>query len=258
MKIAYAGFDLFYPALEALHRSGCEIVRIFSCKVDNVTEFNTDVTDFARKHNIPITYDRITTEDLVKLRDSGVDALFCAAYYYRMPIIDDFKMLNIHPSLLPQGRGSWPMPVQILRGDKCGGVSIHKMEESFDTGEILMQKSFEIADDENLSTFMDKIYALLPPMIDLLVSNLDYYYSNAIVQGEGEYIQCPDERDYIITKDSDFDYADRVCRAFYGFYVIYNDGENEHRLLNYKAKKGDNNMKRYKIRGGYLASDTQR
>lgn len=254
MKIAYAGFDLFYPALEALYDSGCEIVKIFSCSVDNVTEFNTQVTDFARAHSISITYDKITTEDLVELRDSGVDALFCAAYYYRMPIIDDFKMLNIHPSLLPMGRGSWPMPVQILRADEHGGVSIHKMEESFDTGEILMQKSFEIAREENLSTFMDKIYALLPDMIDTLVKDLDYYYSNATAQSGGEYLQCPDERDYIISIDSDFDYADRVCRAFYGFYIVYDDGTHEHHLRNFVAAKGDNENVQYKIKGGYLTS----
>lgn len=254
MKIAYAGFDLFYPALVSLYDSGCEIVKIFSCKVDNVTEFNTAVTDFARAHNIPITYDRITTEDLVGLRDSKVDALFCAAYYYRMPIINDFKMLNIHPSLLPMGRGSWPMPVAILRGDKYSGVSVHKMEQSFDTGEILMQKPFVIGSNETLSTFMDKIYALLPDMINSLVSNLDYYYNNAAAQGEGEYLECPNERDYVIDKNSDFDYADRVCRAFYGFYVIYDDGEREHRLRNFRALKGDNKNAQYKIKGGYLTS----
>ena len=95
MKIAYAGFDLFYPMLKALFDNGCEIVKIYSCKVDNVTEFNTDVTAFAQAHNIPITYDRITLSDLETLKAQGVDALFCAAYYYRMPILEGFKMKHI-------------------------------------------------------------------------------------------------------------------------------------------------------------------
>lgn len=252
MKIAYAGFDLFYPALEALHQNGCEIVKIFSCRVDNVTEFNTRVTEFANTHNIPITYEKITPHDLAELKNSGVDALFCAAYYYRMPILSGFKMINIHPSLLPIGRGAWPMPVCILNDYKTSGVTLHKMAEDFDTGDIIMQKEFALAPDENLDSFMGKIYALLPDMIKKLVSNLDYYWDNAKAQGEGEYWTAPDERDYIITPDTDYYAASKILRAFYGFYVIYNDGEKEHRLLRHLAQKGENKDAKYKVRGGYL------
>ena len=257
MKIAYAGFDLFYPMLESLYQNGCEITKVFSCKVDQVTEFNTKVTQFAKSHNIPITYDKITLSDLEELKNNGVEALFCAAYYYRMPILKGLKMINVHPSLLPQGRGAWPMPLSILRKDKKSGVTFHKMEETFDTGEILMQKSFELDKAENLDTFMEKIYALLPDMVKELLCNFDYYFENAHTQGEGEYETAPDERDYIITKSTDFEYADRILRAFYGFYTIYDDGENEHRFLKATAIKGENCGKQFKINGGYIKCDTK-
>lgn len=252
MKIAYAGFDLFYPMLEALYQSGCEIVKIFSCKVDNITEFNTAVADFASTHAIPITYDKITIDDLKELKENGVDALFCAAYYYRMPILPDFMMINVHPSLLPKGRGAWPMPVAILENHKESGVTFHKMEESFDTGAIIMQKSFELSPNENLDTFMKKIYELLPDMVKTLLSNFDYYYKNATAQGEGEYLEAPDENNYIITKETSFEKADRILRAFYGFFTIYDDGETKHRLLQAKAIKGNNKDRQFKIQGGYI------
>lgn len=252
MKIAYAGFDLFYPMLESLYKNGCEIVKIFSCKVDNVTEFNQKVTEFAHTHFIPITYDKITLEDLVSLKNDGVEALFCAAYYYRMPILENFKMINVHPSLLPLGRGSWPMPLSILNRDKKSGVTFHKMEEDFDTGEIIMQKEFELYNDENLDSFMEKIYALLPDMVNVLLSNFENYYQNAKPQGHGEYLSVPDENDYIIDKDTEFEKADRILRAFYGFDVLYNDGEKTHRLRKATAQKGENKDKKYKIVGGYL------
>lgn len=255
MKIAYAGFDLFYPALEALHHNGCEIVKIFSCKVDNVTEFNTQVTQFANTHSIPITYDKITIDDLNQLKGMGVDALFCAAYYYRMPILSGFKMINIHPSLLPLGRGAWPMPISILNDDKIGGVTLHKMAEDFDTGDIIMQREFTLSNDENLDTFMGKIYALLPDMITRFLSNPEYYWDNASPQGEGEYWDAPDERDYVITPDTDYDVADRILRAFYGFFVIYSDFESEHKLRYGKAVRGDNTDREYKINGGYIVCE---
>ncbi len=255
MKIAYAGFDLFYPMLESLYKNGCEIVKIFSNKVDNVTEFNLKVTEFAHAHDIPITYDKITLKDLVWLKNDGVEALFCAAYYYRMPILENLKMINVHPSLLPKGRGSWPMPLSILNCDKKSGVTFHIMEESFDTGKIIMQKEFELSEDENLLSFMEKIYALLPQMVKELLSDFDNYYQNATTQGEGEYLSTPDENDYIIDKNTDFEKADRILRAFYGFDVLYSNGEKTHRLRKAKAIKGENENEKFKVVGGYIKAE---
>lgn len=256
MKIAYAGFDLLYPALESLHKSGCEVVKIFSCKVDNVTEFNTKTTEFAHAHDIPITYDKITYDDLIALKESGVEALFCGAYYYKIPILKDFKMINIHPSFLPIGRGAWPMPVAILNEHKESGVTFHKMEESFDSGDILIQRSFFLSDNENLSTFMEKIYNMLPDMIKELLSDFSHYYDNAQPQSTGEYWECPDENDYVITTNTDYNTADRILRAFKGFYVIYEDNNSKTHLLNAVAVKGDNTQKQYKIKDGYLTTDS--
>ena len=161
MKIAYAGFDLLYPMLESLYSNGCEIVKIFTNKVDNVFEHNEKVMSFSKEHNIPITTDKITLEDLKELKAQGVDALFCAAYYHLIPILPDFKMINVHPSLLPFGRGSWPMPLCILSGAKESGVTFHKMAESFDSGDIILQKAFDIDENEDLHSFMEKAYNFL-------------------------------------------------------------------------------------------------
>ncbi|MDO4747964.1 MAG: formyltransferase family protein [Eubacteriales bacterium] len=255
MKIAYAGFDLLYPVLESLYDNGCEIVKIFTNKVDNITEFNTSVTAFAQKHNIELSYDKITTDDLLSLQSEGVDALFCAAYYYRVPILKGFKMVNVHPTFLPYGRGAWPMPMYILNNRSTSGVTFHKMEESFDTGDILMQKSFELKEKETLSGYMEKVYSLIPSIVGQLVADLDYYYDNAQEQADGEYLEAPDERDFIITEETDFEAADKILRAFEGFYVIYYSEGCEHRLLNAHAVKGNNENKKFKISGGYIAID---
>ncbi len=252
MKIAYAGFDLLYPMLEALYDNGCEIVKIFTNKVDNVTEHNEKVIAFANEHSIPITTDKITLADLDELKAQGVEALFTAAYYHLIPILPDFKMINVHPSLLPYGRGSWPMPLCILNEIKESGVTFHKMAESFDSGDIILQKSFELSENEDLETFMDKVYGLIPQMVSELFSNFNNFYENAKEQGYGEYQQAPDEYDYIITKGTDFYDANRITRAFFGFYTIYSDGEKEYKLRFYRAVKGDNKNEKFKIKGGYL------
>ncbi len=252
MKIAYAGFDLFYNAIQALIDNGCTVAKIFSCKADNVSEFNKKITALAKEKSIPITYDRITRDDLIDLKAQGVQALFCAGYYYLIPIVDDMIMLNIHPSLLPMGRGAWPMPVAILNGDQKSGVTIHKMDKSFDTGDIVMQEEFSLSDSDNLDTFMQKANSTVSDMICRLLSDFDSYYNNAKKQGKGEYLEEPNISDYIITKDTSFCDADRILRAFYGFPVIYYDGKNEHKLIRAKAAKGTADTPMLKILGGYI------
>lgn len=54
--------------------------------------------------------------------------------------IPEKKTLNIHPSLLPKYRGASPIQSQILEDEKKIGVSIMQIEETMDTGPIIVQK----------------------------------------------------------------------------------------------------------------------
>ena len=138
MRIAYLGIDLLKPVLDALLREGCRVLKLFTCPVDNVTEFNTAALQTARERGIPYTRERITAADLDELAAQGCELLVCAGYYYRVPVTDAFPMVNFHPTPLPVGRGSWPMPRLILEGAGLGGVTAHKMAADFDTGDILL------------------------------------------------------------------------------------------------------------------------
>ena len=132
MKVAYIGIDLLFPALTALYERECDIMKIFTCKTDNITEFNTAVTAFAQLHNIPVTTERITSEDLRELEENGCELIISAGYYYMIPVDTNIKMINIHPTLLPIGRGAWPMPRLIMEGYTEGGVTFHKIIKEAD------------------------------------------------------------------------------------------------------------------------------
>ncbi len=251
MKIAYIGIDLFYPALEILSKM-CEIEEIFTCETDNETEFNVKVINFAEKNNIPYTKNRITKNDIERLIEKGCDAAICAGYYFKIPVVSGFPIVNIHPSLLPVGRGSWPMPQTILRGFKTSGVTIHKIAEGFDTGDILLQERFSLGKYENHTSFMEKAYKLLPMMLKALVENFDALYENAIPQSEEEYWEAPTEEDYTIDKDTSFEKADLILRAFLGYDCIYKKGNEKHIIRNAKAVRGENSGKAFKIQGGYI------
>ena len=263
MKIAYIGIDLFYPAPLWLQNAGAEIAEVFTFKTDNVTEFNTKIIAFAKENKIPYPLSRITAEDIKRLRESGVHAAVCAGYYYKIPVTEDFPIVNIHPSLLPLGRGSWPMPHAILSGAKKSGVTIHKIAEGFDTGDILMQESFYLAKDENLDTFMEKALGLLPDMLKRLVKNFDSLWRGAKKQGEGEYIAAQTEKDWTVTADmagrsmvdkmfGDYWQKFASLRAFYGYECIY-AGKNGNVMIHRgRARKGEPLGQKLPLTDGYI------
>ncbi|MCD8337966.1 MAG: hypothetical protein LUD18_12010 [Lachnospiraceae bacterium] len=232
-RIAYIGIDLLYPALPALIKAGCEIMEVITCETDNVTEFNVQVCECAKKRGIPLFIGEISAERLSVLRERGCEAVVCGGYYYRIPVVEDLKMVNIHPSLLPVGRGAWPMPVTILKGLRVSGVTVHRMTEGFDEGAILLQEEIPVSPKENLLTLTKKQRAVLPGMMRRLAADFDTLYEQAKPQGNGEYWPCPLEEDYPLTPDTPFE----ELRAFYGYECIYDANGIRYGLIEGVAEK---------------------
>lgn len=259
MKIAYIGIDLLYPALPALYDKGCDILKIFTCRTDNITEFNTAVTEFAYSHNIPLTMERITLTDLRILEDIGCELIISAGYYYMIPVDTNIKMINIHPTMLPVGRGAWPMPRLIMDGYTEGGITFHKIVKEADAGDIVLQKSFTIDKKENHMTYMDKVYRFLKGMIDELIDKLDELYNNALPQGEGSYFADMVQEDYTVDSSMTVQEADVILRAFYGYECIYRSQEGLYELIGaYSTYDLHENYISFKLKDGYVETKTAR
>ena len=231
MKIAYIGIDMLFPALQALHDNKAEILKIFTCKTDNITEFNIQICDFAKVHNIPLQFTRITLADIYELKELGCELIVCGGYYYKIPVTDEIPMVNFHPSLLPYGRGAWPMPLAILNHLTETGITLHKISAGFDEGDIILQRSAEILSNDDLESLTNRILSKIPEMVAELLNDFDYLYSNAKPQGYGEYQECVSEYDYPLSENSEYDYADLVLKAFYGYECIYEAPNQKYSLI---------------------------
>jgi phosphoribosylglycinamide formyltransferase 1 len=85
---------------------------------------------------------------LAALRDSSID-LICLAGYMRVlgqDIVDAYRgrIMNVHPALIPSfcGKGMYGHHVHeavIARGVKVTGVTVHLVDEDYDTGPIVLQ-----------------------------------------------------------------------------------------------------------------------
>ncbi len=87
------------------------------------------------------------------------------------PVLDIPKIacVNVHPSLLPKYRGPSPINWPIIRGDKKTGVTTMIMDKGMDTGDILLQKTTSIGDEETAAD----LYRRLSTMgADLLLETL--------------------------------------------------------------------------------------
>lgn len=91
--------------------------------------------------------EKLKDESFIK-KISEYDLFIVASYGKIIPkiIIDlpKYKVLNIHPSLLPKYRGPSPLQEQILNDEKEIGVSIMLIDEQVDHGNIIVQKKVEI------------------------------------------------------------------------------------------------------------------
>lgn len=58
--------------------------------------------------------------------------------------------INCHPSLLPDYRGANPYSHVIINDEKVSGVTLHFMDESFDTGDIICQKKLSLSGNETM------------------------------------------------------------------------------------------------------------
>jgi methionyl-tRNA formyltransferase len=88
--------------------------------------------------------------------------------------------LNIHPSLLPAYRGPAPIAWSLIRGEKTTGVTIFRIREGIDTGEIVLQREFplpETWDAGQLERFLSEVGAdlLLEALEGLALGTLQPY-----------------------------------------------------------------------------------
>src|SRR4030095_5651793 len=65
--------------------------------------------------------------------------------------------INLHGSLLPQYRGAAPINWAVINGEKVTGVTTFKLQQEIDTGNILLQESIEIGEDETAGEVHDRM-----------------------------------------------------------------------------------------------------
>jgi formyltetrahydrofolate-dependent phosphoribosylglycinamide formyltransferase len=132
----------------------------------------------AREHNIPSYHlsqkqfpseGRFDEAILDVFRRHGVNFIVLAGYMKKLSanLVRQFhnRMLNIHPALLPKfgGKGMYGMHVHeavINAGERISGVTVHIVDEEYDHGPIVRQRTIAVDEGETPETLAMKIHGI--------------------------------------------------------------------------------------------------
>ena len=87
----------------------------------------------------------------------------------KQPLLDEYQLLNVHPSLLPRWRGAAPIERALMAGDEQTGVSIMRVTAGLDSGPVYMARAEPIAEQDTYGALAQRLRRL---GADLLVQAL--------------------------------------------------------------------------------------
>lgn len=171
-----SGFDpQGAPTLETLIKNGYDVAAVVSHfeRGTGRKARTLEIKEVADTHGIPVLLPEKLSEIADQLKSFGADVGVLVAYGKIVPrsIIDIFPrgIINIHPSLLPQYRGSTPIEQAILDGAPKTGVSLMGLVKQMDAGPIYAQTEQKLSGTE---TKQELTRTLLLLGGDMLIKNL--------------------------------------------------------------------------------------
>jgi len=158
------------PFVLALYRLKCRFYRCAPLRMLDSVEI------FARKHGIPvIAVDTLKTPESERIVAALNLDLFVVGggWSEKIPLgvlrRPHRGSINVHPSLLPEYRGTSVTRWQVLDGVERSGVTIHYMDEEFDSGEIIAQRFINVAPDQTpQELFQDLADVGAPLLVEVL------------------------------------------------------------------------------------------
>jgi methionyl-tRNA formyltransferase len=136
------------PPLAALLEAECEIAAVVLA--GQPTAPSSELERLAAGAGIPVLWAAAAAAATAAIHDVAPDVAVAACFPWRLPRaareVPPLGILNVHPSLLPAGRGAEPVFWTLRRGERVTGVTVHRMDAGLDTGPIVAQAEMAVAE----------------------------------------------------------------------------------------------------------------
>ncbi len=167
LRIVFMGTPEFAVAsLDKLVQAGYNIVGVITAPDKpggrGMELQQSAVKKYALAHELEILQpEKLKNPDFIEhLRSLKADLQIVVAFRMLPEVVWNMPPLgtiNVHGSLLPQYRGAAPINWAIINGEKKTGVTTFKLKHEIDTGDILMQESFPIEEEDDAGIVHDRM-----------------------------------------------------------------------------------------------------
>ncbi len=142
------------------------------------TEKVGELVKFCELERIKYISTNLKNENDIKLiQESKPTLAILASYGAVIPesIIKSIKngIINIHPSLLPRWKGPSPIQYTLLNSDTQTGVTLIKLDNEIDHGNILSQTNYKLKGDETTKDLLDILFLQGAEMVEDLIIKLE-------------------------------------------------------------------------------------
>lgn len=153
-------------SLNALVKAGCNIVGVITAPDKpagrGMQLQQSAVKKYAAEHNLNVLQPEKlkSLQFLEELRELKADLQVVVAFRMLPEFVWDMPpmgTINLHGSLLPQYRGAAPINWAVINGEKETGVTTFKLKHEIDTGDILLQESFPVGEDDTAGDVHDRM-----------------------------------------------------------------------------------------------------
>ena len=171
-------------------------------------------------------------EALERIRAVRPEAVVVCAFgqLIREPLLSEFPMLNVHPSLLPRWRGAAPIERAIMAGDEKTGVCIMQLTAGLDSGPVALREEVALGPEDDFETVSARLAALGGEMIvralDLQAAGkLQFSEQDEDVVTYAEKIETAERRLDPERPAAELAAKVRALNPHYGTYLEMPDGE---------------------------------
>ncbi|MBO5255841.1 MAG: formyltransferase [Opitutales bacterium] len=184
-KIVFFGFgDVGYKCLKYLLENDYFVLAVFTHDFDkNEKEWFNSPESLAKEYGIDVfkPNNLKSAKWIRKFKYIKPDLILSLYYRKRIPeeIFSQAQIgaYNLHGSYLPSYKGRAPLNWAIINGENYTGVSLHKLEKDFDTGDIIDRKKVEFSQDEYVKDIQPKVSQAA---LDIFTKNIDNLILNKI------------------------------------------------------------------------------
>lgn len=258
LRIIFVGMpDMALVCLENLLNKGFNIVGVVPPNKNHETYNFFEGYVLSKGLNL-IKFDKSCNEqnciDKIKALEADIGVVCSYNYKLSADFLKTTKMgyINSHPSMLPNYRGAAPYFHIVNNGEKKSAITLHFMDETFDTGDIVYQEEFNLLPNETMGTIFNRTnYMISDALIKVLTSIQNNEEIKRIPQDKtGSYIDAPRvDGNFRIRWNKSVDEIERLIRATNPFYNAFSF----FRGVNIKIIKARTIKKEHNLKYGQIA-----